>query len=143
MTIERAIHEQWSGYRPLAALVPMERLYTGLPPIRDAAGKAVTFPYVAIAAHEVAKQTRTSSGTLLSIERIRFSIYSKNYDEARRIDRTLCDYFNRRDFAWPGGRVLDMKAAGRSESEDPTDGVWRIDRDFLIRHSDTRGSTTP
>ena len=143
MTIELAIHEQWSGYRPLAALVPPERLYTGLPPIRDAAGKPVTFPYVSIAAEADAKPTRTSSGTLLSSERIRFSIHAKTYDEARRIDRTLCDYFNRRDFASPGGRVLDMKPAGRSDSEDATDGVWRIDRDFLIRHSETRGSTTP
>ena len=33
MSAERAIHEHWSGYRPLVDLVPAERIYTGLPPI--------------------------------------------------------------------------------------------------------------
>ena len=71
MTIERAIHEQWAGNRPLSALVPPERLYTGLPPIRDAAQQPIGFPYVALAVEGESFVTRTSSGTLLTTERIR------------------------------------------------------------------------
>ncbi len=140
MTIERAIHEHWSGWRPLTALVPPERIYTGLPPICDAAGETLTFPYVSIAAEQQDRQTRTSSGTTLAVERIRFSIYGQSYDAARRIDRAICEYFDRRDFAWSEGRVLDMQPAGRTESESPDDGVWLVARDFLVRFSDTFGS---
>ncbi len=140
MTIEKAIHDQWSMSRSLTALVPPERLYTGLPPIRDADGDAVTFPYVSLAVAGDAELTRTSSATTLSTERIRFSIYTTSYDEGREIDQTLCDAFNRRTFAWARGRVLDMRPGDRAESEDPQDGVWRITRDFDVRFSDTSGS---
>jgi hypothetical protein len=140
MTIEKAIHDQWSASRSLAGLVPPERLYTGLPPIRDATGNAVTFPYVSLGAASDAELTRTSSATTLGTERIRFSIYTKSYDEGRDIDQSICDWFNRRSFAWARGRVLDMRPGDRAESEDPQDGVWRITRDFEVRYSDTSGS---
>jgi hypothetical protein len=140
MTIERAIHDHWSDYRSLAALVPAERIYTGLPPIRDAAQQPVTFPYVSLSVQGNADATRTSSGTLLSTELVRFAIYTKDYDEGRQIDEAICDCFNRSDFAWSRGRVLDMKPGDRAETEDPSDGVWRIAREFHIRLSDTSGS---
>ncbi|HEV3417595.1 MAG TPA: hypothetical protein VG056_12300 [Pirellulales bacterium] len=142
MTAERAIHDCWSGYRPLSALVPPERVYTGLPPLRDAMQHPITFPYVSLSALADADLTRTSSGTMFTTERIRFSIYTRDYDEGRHIDQAICDCFNRREFLWSRGRVLDMKPGDRTESEDPEDGVWRIARDFQIRLTDTSGSKT-
>jgi hypothetical protein len=140
MSIERAIHEHWTSYGPLSALVPPDRVYTGLPPIRDENREPIPPPYVAITSEGETALTRTSSGTAIRVERIRFSIYSRSYDEARQIDATIGDYFAGREFAWLRGRVLDVRPAGRSESEDPSDGVWRVARDFLFRLTDTGGS---
>ncbi len=133
-------HEQWAGNRPLAALVPPERLFTGLPPIRDAAQRPIGFPYVSLTAEGESFVTRTSSGMLLTIERIRFSIYTRDYDEGRQIAQAISDCFNRRDFAWSRGRVLDIRPGDRLETEDPEDGVWRIARDFQFRFSTISGS---
>ena len=143
MTIEKALHDQWSASRSLTALVPSERFYTGLPPIRDAEGDTVTFPYVSLSVAGEADLTRTSSATVLSTERIRFTIYTKSYDEGREVAQAICDWFNRREFAWPRGRVLDMRPGDRTEFEDAQDGVWRITRDFDIQFSDTSGSRLP
>jgi hypothetical protein len=142
MTLIQSIHEQWSGYRPLAALIPPQRLYTGLPPIRDANGQTIAPPYVSISLVGEAEQTRTSSGTTLRTERVRFSIYAKSYDEGRRIGQAICDFFNRRDFAFAGGQALDMRSADRTEEENADDGVWRITQDFTVLILDKRGSNS-
>ncbi len=109
MTVAKAIHELWSGYRPLAALVPSERLYTGLSPIRDAQNRRVALSYVSIAMHGEARTTRTSSGTTLRSEQVRFSIYSGTYDEARRIATAVCQFFDRRGFTFAECQALDMR----------------------------------
>lgn len=140
MTIHRAIHEHWSGYRPLVALVPPERVFTGLPPIRDASQEPIAFPYVSLTSEGITETTRTSSGTLICVERIRITVFTQSYDEGRRIAAAIGDYFGGREFDWPRGRVLDIRRAGRNDSEDPNDGVWRIACDFLIRFTDTSGS---
>ena len=123
--------------------MPPERLYTGLPPIRDAAQQPIGFPYVALTTEGETSISRTSSGTLLTTERIRFSIYTQDYDEGRQIAQAISDCFNRRDFAWSLGRVLDIRPGDRLENEDPEDGVWRIARDFHFRFSTISGSRIP
>ncbi|HKD36298.1 MAG TPA: DUF3168 domain-containing protein, partial [Pirellulales bacterium] len=128
MSIERAIHEHWASYGPLAALVPPDRVYTGLPPIRDASRDPIAPPYVTVTSEGETGHTRTSSGTAILITRIRFAAYSRSYEEASQIADAIGDYFAGREFAWSRGRVLDVRPAGRNESEDPSDGVWRIAR---------------
>lgn len=133
MSAERAIHEHWSGYRPLANLVPADRIYTGLPPIRDVDQSPVQLPYVSLTVESESQIERSSSGTMFSNEQIRFSVFSASYEQARQIEATLCRYFNRRDFAWSGGQVLDMRPGNRIERENEDDGVWMIARDFEVR----------
>jgi len=137
MSAERAIHEHWSSYRPLVDLVPPERIYTGLPPIRAADESPLQFPYVSLAVQGESQIERSSSGTLFSTETVRFSVFSASYEEARRIESTICRYFNRRDFSWTGGRVLDMRPDNRIERESEDDGVWMVARDFHVRITDT------
>lgn len=133
MSAERAIHEHWSGYRPLVNLVPPERIYTGLPPIRAADESAVQFPYVSLTVLGESQMERSSSGTMFSTEQMRFSVFSSSYEEARQIEATICRYFNRRDFVWTGGRLLDMRPGNRIERENEDDGVWMVARDFDVR----------
>ncbi len=133
MSVTQAIHEFWTLHGQLSALVPPERIYTGLPPIRQADGSPLVFPYVSLTCGKQTAIERTSSGTTLRSESVRFTVYSRSYDAAQRIARAITASFNRRALAWSGGRVLDMRPAGREESEDASDGVWRIAVDFLIR----------
>ncbi|HEX4000643.1 MAG TPA: hypothetical protein VHX65_18995 [Pirellulales bacterium] len=133
MSAERAIHEHWSGYRPLLNLVPIEQLYTGLAPIRDAAELPVRFPYVCMSVQGESQLERSSSGTTCATEAVRFAVYSSSYEEARRIEAMIVRYFNRRDFLWTGGRVLDMRPANHIERENGDDGVWMVARDFDVR----------
>lgn len=137
MSAERAIHEHWSGYRPLVDLVPSDRIYTGLAPIRTADESPMQFPYVGVAVQSESQVERSSSGTLFSTELVRFSVYSASYEEARRIEHLICRHFNRRDFVWTGGRVLDMRPDNRIEREDDDDGVWMVARDFHVRITHT------
>ncbi len=140
MSLTQAIHELWSGYRPLATLIAPERLYTGLPPIRDADGQTIASPYVSISLASDAEQTRTSSGTTLRTERVQFSIYTTSYDEGRRIGHAICDFFDRRAFSFAGGQALDMRSTDRSEEENADDGVWHIAQHFSVLILDKRGS---
>ena len=133
MSAERAIHEHWSGYRPLVDLVPAVRIYTGLPPIRAADESPLQFPYVSLTLQSESEIQRSSSGTLFSTELVRFSVFSASYEEARRTESAICRYFNRRDFAWSDGRVLDMRPDNRLEKENEDDGVWVVARDFHVR----------
>ena len=133
MSVTQAIHQFWTLHGQLSALVPPDRFYTGLPPIRQADGSPLAFPYVSLTLGEQTAIERTSSGTVLLSERIRFTAYSRSYDEARRIAAAITASFNRRALAWSGGRVLDMRPDGREETEDASDGVWRIAIDFQVR----------
>jgi hypothetical protein len=78
MTAERAIHEHWSLYRPLASLVPPDQIYTGLPPIRQADGSPLEFPYVSLTVRGESRIQRTTSGTVLSTQRLRFAVFSRS-----------------------------------------------------------------
>jgi len=138
MSVAKVIHEYWSLHGQLAGLVPPERIYTGLPPIRGADGSPLAFPYVSLTFQEQTQIERTSSGATLSAERLRFAVYSRSYEVARRIAAAIAANFNRREFAWPGGRVLDMRPSGRTETEDAGDGVWLIAVDFQIRVAETK-----
>jgi hypothetical protein len=133
MSAERAIHEYWSGYRPLVNLVPPERIYTGMPPIRAADETTVQLPYVSLTVQGESKIERSSSGTVYSTEQVRFAVYSASYDAARRLEAVVTNHFNRREFDWTEGRVLDMQPGDRSERENAEDGVWMVARDFNVR----------
>jgi hypothetical protein len=137
MSAERAIHEYWSGFRPLVNLVPSDQIYTGLPPIRAADESSIQLPYVSLAVQSESQIERSSSGTTFSTERLRFSVFSASYEEARRIESAIWRYFNRRDFTWTGGRVLDMRPGNRIERENEDDGVWTVAREFDVRITDS------
>jgi hypothetical protein len=142
MTAERALHEHWSSYRPLAEMVPANRVYTGLPPIRDDAEMPLTFPYVSLTVRGESVVERTSQGNIITAEMLRFSTFSRDYDEARKVAQAIGDYFNRKDFPWSRGRVLDIRPTNRLEEQDAEDGVWTVARDFIVQTVDTTGAKT-
>lgn len=134
MSIEQAIHEHWTTWRPLVDLVAAGRVYTGLAPPRGSDGTPGDLPFVSLATQGDSQVTRTSSRTILTSRSLRFSVFAARYDDAKRIAAAIQDHFNRAGFAWSRGRVLDMKQTNKTEVEEE-DGAWHIALVFLARVS--------
>lgn len=132
MSVQQAIHEHWSAYRPLDDLVPANRVYTGLVPPVDAAGGAVTLPYVSLTTQGDRGAQRTSSGTVLTSVQLRFSVFGGKYSETKEVAAAILAHFNRAEFNWSRGKVLDMKQIHQAETE-ADDGTWQIALDYLAR----------
>ena len=126
MSIEAMVHQQWSRYRPLAELVPPPRLFTGL-----ASGDAV-FPYVTLQRLGQSAVRATSSGNRLAVDALAVRIWDSDLDRAKRIAARIDDCFERPDFAWSDGRVLDMRRTNLTE-EETSPGRWRVTLTYTLR----------
>lgn len=135
MNVQRAIHETWSAHAPLARLLAADHFFTGKVPVEDAQARAMGLPYAALAIVGDYETQRTSSGTQLVRCLLRFSIYTAQYTLAKEIAAEVLARFNRATFVSADGRVLDMKPANRSETEQDN-GAWRIAMDFDTRFCD-------
>lgn len=124
MSVEDAIHERWEGYRPLSTLVPDDRVYTG-PMIGD------ELPYVTMERVGDSAVQRTSEGTLYETVMLRFDVIHSDLYEAKRIAQAIYTNFNRADFDWSNGKVLDMKPTNRSEAQDENN-AWHVMLDYKI-----------
>lgn len=135
MSAERAIHEFWGGYFPLASLIPIDRVYTGLPPIDDEQPDEIFPPYVSLNVEGETEIERTSEGLRISKELVRFLIVSTSYDQARQIEKAITTAFDRQSFRWSDGSVLDMKPDNRTEMQNPDSPfpIWQITRMFNVR----------
>lgn len=130
MSVEQAVHQHWALWKPLTDLVPESRVVTGL-----AQGEPA-LPYVTIQRQGDAATTRTSSGTLLDTLRLRFSIWDDRLDRALLVARELRQRFNRADFGWSQGRVLDCRQVQHAHLEEE-DGIWRVMLDYELRSAQT------
>ena len=110
--------------------MPESRVVTGLAqgsrrcPTSPSSGKA-TRP-----------RLRTSSGTLLDTPRLRLTIWDDRLDRRWTWRGEVRQRFNRADFAWSHGRVLDCRQVQHAHLEED-DGVWRVMLDYELRVSQT------
>lgn len=126
MSLEAAIHDQWSATPALVALVPEERVVTG------AARGEVPLPYVILTREKDAARVRTSSGVEVSDTTIRFDIRVADLDEGKSIAEAIRERFNRQSFALAGGTCLVMQWASEQERSE-TDGGWGVSVEYLAR----------
>lgn len=125
MSLLRDLHQRWATHRPLAELVPPERVVTGL------ALSGLPLPYVTWSRLPDETAVRTSSGRRFSAARVRCSIHDSDLDAAGRVADALERLLSGADYDYSGGRVLDARRAAR-EAQPATDGVWRVSVDFLL-----------
>lgn len=143
MSVEQAIHERWENTFPLTALVPINRIYTGQVPATDDEEEDVTRPYVGVMVDPKEENIRTSSKRLLSKGNCLFGIYADTLGEVKAIVREIVNSFNRSDFAYSQGTILDMRPGTESYQQDPDDGVWQgtLAMSFLLQQTDRTGVT--
>lgn len=125
MSVENAIHQRWTADAALVALVPAERLFTGL------ALGSPALPYVVLERRSDTAATHTSSGASIARGVARFNIYSARRAEANQIASAIRARFHRSDFVVDGVRVLNMQHAAREE-ERIADGACRVSIDYSL-----------
>ena len=124
MSAEQAIYRAWTGYKPLADLIPAERVFVGQRP-----GGGVDFPYVVFMRTAETEQ-RTSSNTIKTAT-IVMTVQHNNYDDALAILRKAESYFDRGILTYPGGKVLDMRPQTGRQAKSP-DGTWTLQIDWKV-----------
>lgn len=133
MSVEEAIHERWSQFRPLTRYVPAgrdpvtNRLFTGV-----AWGEQVDLPYARMTRDGDAANQRTSSGAILSSVNLTLDIFDDRLDRAKAIRDEFFRYFNRAHFRYGGGMVQDIKVTNTTEDE-TDEGVWQISLSLQVR----------
>jgi hypothetical protein len=132
VSIERAILDAWGAHRPLAELVPVERVFAGLAPPPPAAGRPAATPYVALDQLADAAHVRTSSRRSLTTEVVRMEIYAGSLATALAIAEEA-----RRRFGGFGGETTaganqDIKL--KSSQHAPVEqGLWRATLEWQVR----------
>ena len=123
MSLEQAIHQRWSDDPPLAALLPAERLLTGLAP----AGTAV--PYAVLTRESTRPRAHTSSGTRLDDVLVRITLHASTLDSAKRIASAVNLRFDRTTFPLSSGTVRLMQRVGLKE-EVRDDAAWTLELQY-------------
>lgn len=132
MSVEQAIHEHWGTYAPLTRLVPLASVYTGSVPRQDEDGNLLALPWVSLETVGDSKTERTNSGTMITAAQLRFHVYAATYSAAKDVVEVLLDHFDRAEFNWSRGRVLDMKHENQGDVEEE-DGTWHSIVDYTTR----------
>jgi len=127
MNIERAIQDRWQARGPLRALLPVERLFTGLVPDDPPP------PYAVLTRLDTVPVLRTSSGTALCDARIELSIWAGRLELLQQIVAEAERCFERAGFALADGLVLLMRRVGLSQRQEES-GLWRATLAWLVLH---------
>jgi len=130
MSVEQAIHEHWSHWKPLTDLVPSARVWTADVP------EATAKPYVSLRTSDKQQVTRTSAGNIIINGVLMFQLVAGTLSEVKEIGAEILSHFNRAGFDWSRGKVLDMRP-GPDNYEEAMDGeagaVWLGTVDFDYR----------
>lgn len=126
MKLEQAIHERWAATGALSALLPADRLKTGL-----ARGAAV--PYATLVRTAGRTLCRTNAGDALDEVTLTIHVWHDAFDAAAAIAHQVKAAFDRSAFDAGGGdRVVQMRRAGESVAQHG-DGVWQWTIEFSVQ----------
>ena len=119
MTLEGEIHALWASDSPLAALLPVGRLFTG-----EARGNPA-LPYAVLQRGPAKIVSRTNAGSRIEEVNIQFHVWSARLEQAKQIVQELVRVFDQATFSFDGSTVLDFRRTKSSEQSFP-DGVWEF-----------------
>jgi hypothetical protein len=125
MSLEQAIHLRWQNDAPLAALVPITRVFTG-----KAVGSPV-LPYVVLTRQATEPVEYTSSGTRIAKAVMRFDVVEDDLDDAKATGIEMLRVFDRANFAMTAGTVLNMQLRDQREAMHD-DASWCLSIEFDV-----------
>ena len=119
MSIEQAWRQKWAGHAALTALLPVERLSTGV------RLESPSLPHAVLSRGTRAAAERTSSG--VEIERIetRLNVYSADLDLGKQVLEAARECFQRQPLPLSEGLCLMVQWVS-AEERWTDDGVWEL-----------------
>jgi hypothetical protein len=132
VSVERAILNAWGAHRPLAELVPIERVFAGAAPPPSAEGRPATVPYVALERLADAAHVRTSSRRSLTTEVLRMEIFAGSLASALAIAEEARRRFGGFGGETASGAIQDMKLES-SQHALVEQGLWRATLQWQVR----------
>lgn len=136
MSVEQAILEKWSRYRPLTDLVPVESVWKGLVPQKSESNEAIGKPYVSLLTEDP-ESLRTSDNTFTTASLL-IRIYAETEPEAESIAEEVVEQFDGLSGDWKRGYILDCKWIGTTREDDEDDGSWNLMATFAVTVSRRR-----
>jgi len=126
MNLEQAIHQRWAAAGTLSALLPAEKLRTGL-------ARGLGLPYAVLTRKAGRNVFRSSGGQALDEVILAVHVWHEEYDAGRAIVREIKAAFDNGDFSLPDGpRAVAMRWTG--EAAPHYDGkAWRFELEFLVQ----------
>ena len=125
MNLEQAIHERWAASAALVALLPADRLKTGL-------ARGTGIPYATLARKPGRTVFRTNAGDALDQVPLMIRVWHDRFDAGQAIAQEVKAVFDRAEFALAGGdRVLDIVRGGESVVQHE-DGIWEWAIEFSV-----------
>ena len=125
MNLEQAIHERWAASAALVALMPADRLKTGL-------ARGTGIPYATLARKPGRTLFRTNAGDALDQIPLVIRIWHGQFDAGQAIAQEVKAVFDRAELALDGGdRVLDILRGGESVVQHE-DGIWEWAIEFSV-----------
>jgi hypothetical protein len=132
MSIERAIHERFRSWQPLAQRVPEDRFATGwlAPPAETQVADGT--PYVILERGPQRAAERMSAGRTSIALVVRFYVQAGSLAEAWEIAAEIHHRFERQAFTSGETQVQDMKRQNFQHSP-RAGGGWQIVLEYLAR----------
>jgi hypothetical protein len=130
MSLEQALRQKWSQTAALAALVPPQRVFSGL-----AAG-ADDLPYVVI--ERTVEKPWLPAGIGPRRSRLQFALrlWTDDLEDGNVLAREVLTALNAAELAWPGGAALDLRWERTTQSL-TNDGLWQLDCHFVALIEET------
>lgn len=126
MKLLKGIHTHWAAQTGLTALLPASKCCTG------EAGDS-SLPYCTVVKTACVAIVGANDGSALDEARVRFRLFSANYDDGEAIAEAIKAAFDGTDFALTGNdRVIQVTRTDDNAAKQ-LDGVWLFTIDFLFR----------
>jgi hypothetical protein len=123
MNLAQVLHQRWAAAAPLCALLPTQRVFTGMSP-------DPTRPLATIAKLGSRPLEAFNDGSAVDAISVRFQVFCDGYDAAAAIVEQINVTFDRSRFPLAGSdRVLLMRRTNDAEQQQD-DGVWQMTVDF-------------
>jgi hypothetical protein len=123
MNLGQTIHQRWAASATLDALLPADRVYTGL-------SVDPAMPYAVISKQSDRPLSRHNDRSGVDTVVVRMQVFHEDYDAAAAIIAQIKSVFDRSRFALSGSdQVLNMQRTNDSEAQQ-ADGVWQMIIDF-------------
>jgi len=119
MTVLEAIHARWAADETLVALLPADRVSTGMSAAPD-------LPRAVLGKMSDQSLSACNDGSQVSVIGVRIEAFHHDYSAAVAVIERLKAVLDRADFALDtGDKVVAVRRAGDSELQQD-DGVWQM-----------------